>query len=768
MGDMGKNLVIVESPAKAKTISQYLGKDYTVKSSFGHVRDLPKKELGVDVKRDFQPKYIVSAGKEKVIRELKAATKLADVVWLATDEDREGEAIAWHLKEALGLKPEATRRIVFHEITKSAIMAAVAQPRAIDEHLVDAQQARRILDRLVGYELSPVLWRKIRTGLSAGRVQSVAVRLVVERERAIRAFQPLASFELIATLQTDSKSSFTAKLTESLTEGTAAQSLLKTMAEAKFQVADLIQRPVTKNPPKPMTTSTLQQIASRLLGFSVRQTMVVAQQLYEAGYITYMRTDSLSLADSALKQAAAVIKTQVGSRYVDTRRYATTSRLAQEAHEAIRPTDFTRTSVAGDANLSRLYQLIWERTLASQMAGAQIEKTEVKIEFDAKSAQLEARGEVVKFDGFLRVYNREARAAGNLLPALAKGQILTLVEARAAQVYSRPQPRYSEASLVRKLEMLGIGRPSTYAPTIATIQDRGYVVKTDNPGQPLAVAIYSWRDGRFSQSSDQQFVGRDQGKLTPTDIGEVVNDFLVKYVPDIVDYQFTARAEAEFDGVAAGKLQWPKVLQAFYSAFHPQVEKATAASRQEASQMRQLGTDPKTGRPVFARVARYGPIVQLGTAEDEAKPQFAPIPKDWRFDTIELTQALKLLELPRLVGKMADGRDITATVGPYGPYVKAGSIAASLGKIDPHSVAETAARRLIIDKETALASKTIKEFPGSDIKVLNGRYGPYVNQGRHNAPVPKDVDPAQLELGQAKKLLAAPPKRGKPSRRHRS
>lgn len=760
---MGKKLVVVESPAKARTIGPYLGGEFEVKSSYGHIRDLPKKGMSVDIARDFEPTYEIHPDKTKVVRELKAALKTADSLWLATDEDREGEAIAWHLCHALGVKPEETKRIVFHEITKGAIAEAVTRPRTIDQHMVDAQQARRILDRLVGYELSPVLWKKIQTGLSAGRVQSVAVRLIVDREREIENFKPASNFKITAEFKADNQP-LSAELEIALATEADARSFLEDVKAANFKIADLATRPAAKNPPLPLTTSTLQQTASRLLGFSVKQTMVVAQQLYEAGHITYMRTDSLNLAQSALDQAAQVIKQRFGDNYYQHRTFKTKSRLAQEAHEAIRPTDLAKGQIEGDKGQTRLYELIWKRTLATQMKPAAIERTEVKIANSARPELFLAKGEVLKFKGFLKAYDLEFKADDTLLPPLKSGQALGLSKMIATQTLSRPKPRYTEASLVKKLEALGIGRPSTYAPTISTIQDRGYVTGGDLEGESKPITVLELADGQIRREAQSLLAGSARNKLHPTQTGEVVTDFLVKHFPDIVDYQFTAKVEEDFDQIAQGRANWRAMLKSFYERFHPTVTKSEGVSRQEAMKMRKLGDDPSTGKPIFARLARYGPIVQMGEVEDDDKPKFAPLPSGLKIGAVTLADALKLLSLPRVVGKTESGEEIVANIGPYGPYIKGGGVSVSIKDGDPFAIEEAEARQLMADKQERQTQRVIQDFKNSKIQILNGRYGPYISDSTKNAPIPKDQDPTKLSLAEAEKLLAA----AKPGRRSRS
>jgi DNA topoisomerase-1 len=761
---MAKNLVIVESPAKAKTIEKFLGKDYVVKSSFGHIRDLPKKGLNIDIENSFAPKYEVSADKRKVVAELKKAANGSDV-WLASDEDREGEAIAWHLTQALKLDPAKTKRIVFHEITKSAIEAAIKQPRTVDLKLVDAQQARRILDRLVGYELSPVLWKKVRTGLSAGRVQSVAVRLIVEREREIRAFNAASSFKVTANFVADGQE-FSAELQTKLKDAQAAKDWLEGVVAATYTVTNIEQKPGSRNPGAPFTTSTLQQEASRRLGFSVRQTMTLAQRLYESGHITYMRTDSTILSGQAIKAAEDYINKNYGANYHERRQYRTKNQSAQEAHEAIRPTSFSTLGAGNDDQQKKLYQLIWQRALASQMSAAKLERTEVTIDVSTQPENFVAKGEILRFDGFMKVYG--GTKDDTLLPAVNSGQQLELQTMAALETFSRPPARYSEAALVRKLEELGIGRPSTYAPTISTIQTRGYVEKTDLEGQERAVEELTLQAGVVSSKTSQVMTGADRNKLVPTAIAEVTTDFLVKYFPTIVDYDFTARAEADFDRIAEGKQAWEKMIADFYKAFHPLIEKSADISRQEVSQARELGPDPKSGEPIFARFGRYGPMLQKGNAEDEdKKPAFAPLPKDTTMDTVTLEQALEMFKLPRTVGTTEAGEEIKSNIGRFGPYVQVGKIYVSIKPLDPQTITEAEARELYIEKLAKDAAKNIQEF-SSGIKILNGPYGPYVTDGKKNARIAKDVDPAALSEGDAKALLAAAPAKKRGFRRKNS
>ena len=755
---MPKNLVIVESPAKAKTIERFLGKDYIVKSSFGHIRDLPKKGLNIDLENAFEPHYEVSADKKKVVAELRKAAA-GQEVWLASDEDREGEAIAWHLSLALKLDPAKTKRIVFHEITKTAIDAAIKNPRVVDIKLVDAQQARRVLDRLVGYELSPVLWKKVRTGLSAGRVQSVAVRLVVEREREIRDFAAASSFKVTAVFLADGQE-IPAELQVKLPDAAAAKDWLEKVADATYKVGAIEQKPGSRSPGAPFTTSTLQQEASRRLGFSVRQTMTLAQRLYEAGYITYMRTDSTILSGQAIGAAEKHIKAAYGAEYHQVRQYKTKNSSAQEAHEAIRPTDFGKMAAGDDEQQKKLYQLIWQRALASQMSPAKLERTEVSINISSQPEKFVAKGEILRFDGFMKVYGGGKDDV--LLPVLKVGQALDARAITATETFSRPPARYSEAALVKKLEELGIGRPSTYAPTISTIQVRGYVEKTDLEGKERDITEVKLEQGKVTSSSAKVITGADRGKLLPTGIAEVVTDFLVKHFPAVVDYDFTARVEADFDNIAAGKQEWQAMIGAFYKDFHPLVEQSADISRQEVSQARELGVDPKSGEPIFSRFGRYGPMLQKGdTADEDKKPAFAPMPKDTTIDTVTLEQALEMFKLPRLVGKTADGQDIKANIGRFGPYVQVDKTFVSIKPLDPQTITEEEARELYEAKLAKDIAKNIKEF-ASGLKILNGPYGPYITDGKKNARIAKDQDPAKLTEAEAKAMLAAAPakKRG--------
>lgn len=762
---MAKNLVIVESPAKAKTIEKFLGKDFTVKSSFGHIRDLPKKGLNIDIQNDFAPTYDISLDKKKVVSELKSAAKGAEV-WLASDEDREGEAIAWHLSEALGLDASKTKRIVFHEITKTAIEHAVKNPRTIDKNLVDAQQARRILDRLVGYELSPVLWKKVRPGLSAGRVQSVAVRLIVERERQIREFTAEIKYKVSATFAAD-EAELPAELSTRFESKDDTKQFLEANVGAAYTVKSVETSPGTRNPSAPFTTSTLQQEASRRLGYGVKQTMTLAQRLYEAGHITYMRTDSTTLSGFAIKAAEDHITREYGKEYHKLRQFKTKNESAQEAHEAIRPTDFGKLSAGADAQQKKLYELIWRRSIASQMAPAAIDKTEIKIAISGRDEYFSAKGEVLKFDGFLKVYGGGKDDV--ILPALTEGQTLERTSLSATQVFSRAPARYSEASLVKALEENGIGRPSTYAPTISTIQAREYVVKADVEGTERTVETLSLENDAVTESTKTETTGADRNKLLPTSLADVTTDFLVKHFPSVVDYDFTARVEGDFDHVAEGKATWTEMIKDFYKDFHPLVEKSADISREESTQTRVLGTDPGNGKPIMARYGRYGPMLQRGETESEEKPDFAPMPEGVLLEEVTLEQALEMFKLPRLVGTTEDGKDIKANIGRFGPYIQVEKLYVSIKPHDPMKITEEEARELYAKKLEAEANKYIQIFDKSGIKVVNGPYGPYITDGKKNARIPKSVDPAKITEAEAKELVdKAPAKKKRVIRRKKA
>ncbi len=754
---MQKNLVIVESPAKAKTIEKFLGKDYKVLSSYGHIRDLKKKEFSINTDT-FEPDYEIPAEKKKLVSELKQEAKKADMVWLASDEDREGEAISWHLYEVLGLKPENTKRIVFHEITKNAILRAIEHPRDIDINLVNAQQARRVLDRIVGFKLSPVLWRKVKPALSAGRVQSVAVRLIVEREREIQAFHSEASFRVTAVFSTTDANGRPAEIRAELntrfkTED-EAKAFLEKCRHTEFTVQDITTRPMKKSPAPPFTTSTLQQEAARKLGFTVAQTMMVAQRLYESGFITYMRTDSVNLSSLAIGTSREAITQLMGERYVQTRQFTTKSKGAQEAHEAIRPTYMEHQTIEADSAERRLYDLIWKRTIASQMADAELEKTTATIALTGMSETFVATGEVVTFDGFLRVYresldDEETEDESRLLPPLKKGQKLDCGRIVAQERFTQHPPRYTEASLVRKLEELGIGRPSTYAPTISTIQQRGYVEKGDKPGEERTYKVLTLSGGQLTTATRSETAGSEKGKLLPTDVGTVVNDFLLQYFPGIMDYNFTASVEKEFDEVAEGDKQWTTLIRQFYGEFEPMVEQTLAVKTEHKVGERELGTDPVSGRPVFVKIGHFGPVVQIGSADDEEKPRFAQINKGQSIETITLDEALELFKLPRTLDDY-EGKPVIIGTGKFGPYVRHDGKFISLPKgADPMTFSYDEAVELILAKRAAEAQKHIKRFDEEpELEILNGRYGPYITYKGNNYRLPKTlkVEPKDLEL----------------------
>ena len=781
--DMQKNLVIVESPAKAKTIEKFLGKDYRVMSSYGHIRDLSTKELGIDVAHHFKPQYVVPDDKKKLVAELKRASQEAREVLLASDEDREGEAIAWHLSEALELAPDRTQRIVFHEITKPAILHALETPRGIDINLVNAQQARRVLDRIVGFELSPVLWRKVKPALSAGRVQSVAVRLIVEREREIGRFVSEASFRVVAHfLLPDGKTTLRAELNRRLKDCDEAAAFLQVCQKptTTFTIEDTTKRPLKKSPAPPFTTSTLQQEAARKLGFSVAQTMMVAQRLYEAGFITYMRTDSFNLSDVALKASHEAIVGEYGERYHKLRRYHTKSKGAQEAHEAIRPTNMSVPEINAGAQENRLYDLIYKRTLACQMADAELERTTISIGIGGRTDKFVAVGEVIKFDGYLRVYressDEEAEASeqeNGLLPTVNVSDRLTAQEIVATERFTQRPPRYTEAGLVHRMEELGIGRPSTYAPTIQTIQNREYVVRGDKPGEERRYRILTLRNGQITESEKREMVGADRNKLFPTDVGTVVNDFLTESFPEVVDYHFTANVEKDFDAIAEGKLIWTEAMDRFYKFFHPMVEKTLATRESHRAGERLLGTDPKSGLPVSVKIGRYGPVAQIGVVNQEdksaAKPRFASLMKTQSIETITLEEALELFKLPRVVGEY-EGKEMVAAVGRFGPFIRHESTFVSIPKtLDPTSITPEAAIALIEEKRAKEAQRHIKAFaeePG--LEILNGRYGAYIAFNGSNYRIPKDAVAADLTLEDCRRIIAEAadkPKRRVPRKR---
>ncbi|MFI5150274.1 MAG: type I DNA topoisomerase [Bacteroidia bacterium] len=745
---MAKNLVIVESPAKAKTIEGFLGEDFVVRSSFGHIRDLAKKGLAIDLDHNFTPTYEISPDKEKVVAELRKLAKSASAVWLATDEDREGEAISWHLAEALNLDVKHTKRIVFHEITKPAIQAAIANPRTIDKHLVDAQQARRILDRLVGFELSPILWKKIRPSLSAGRVQSVAVRLIVEREREVQGFKSVAFFKVGAVFHASGKA-LHAELNKRFTSIEEAREFLGKCTDSSFTISGLETKPARKSPAAPFTTSTLQQEASRKLGFSVAQTMVVAQKLYESGKITYMRTDSVNLSQTAIDQAKTAITRNYGEKYVHIRTYKTKSKGAQEAHEAIRPTYLEHPEAGTERNEQRLYELIWKRTIASQMADAELEKTTATIDISRSSEKFVAQGEVLKFDGFLKVYlessdeeNTEDEAEG-MLPPLTRGETLGMKEITATQRFTHHPARFTEASLVKKLEELGIGRPSTYAPTISTVQKRQYVVKEDRDGTKRNFSVLTLEAGSIREEIKTEGTGAEKNKMFPTDMGMVVNDFLFLHFPEILDYQFTAKVEDEFDIIAEGNMSWQAMLKEFYTPFHKRVEK-TLETSERASGERLLGKDPASGKNIYVRIGRFGPLAQIGESDEEVK-KFASLRKGQLLESITLEEALDLFKLPRVAGQFEE-KDMIVAVGRFGPYIKFDNKFISLRKEDdPMTVSAERCRELIELKRIADIEKYIKSFPENpEMHVLKGRWGAYLAIGKLNFRLPKGTEPTTL------------------------
>lgn len=773
---MAKNLLIVESPAKAKTIEKILGSDFEVKSCYGHIRDLQKDDMGIDVKNNYQPSYIVPEEKQKVVKELKQLAKKSDEIWLATDEDREGEAISWHLCEVLGLDPDTTKRIVFHEITKPAIKKAVANPRLLDMNLVNAQQARRVLDRIVGFELSPVLWRKIsmKNSLSAGRVQSVAVRLIAEREREINAFQSTSNFKIEAVFAAKDLNNrdvaFKAEGTR-IKNANEAEDFLNHCKNAIYTVKDIQVKPAKKSPTAPFTTSTLQQEASRKLGYSVSKTMLLAQKLYESGYITYMRTDSVNLSDTAIENIQSQIKKQFGDKYVQIRKYKNKSENAQEAHEAIRPTYMENLGVE-DADTKRLYELIWKRTITSQMADAELEKTIAKINISTNKAELTAQGEVLKFDGFLKVYmedrdeeemNEDEQTAG-MLPPLSVNQQLPLKELTATQRFTRPAPRYTEASLVKKLEELGIGRPSTYAPTITTVVKRGYVEKRDKDGIKRDYQVLILKNNDITKRTEQETTGAEKSKLFPTDLGLVVTDFLNQYFEDIMDYKFTAKIEEEFDEIASGKQKWTKMVDSFYHPFKKEVTE-TIETAERVKGERELGIDPVSGKKVIARIGRYGPMAQIGDVNDEEKPRFAKLKTNQSIETINIEEALELFKLPRNLGQFEDA-DVTVNIGRFGPYAAHDKQFYSLHKdMDPYSITLEEVAPLIEEKRKAKDERTIKVFEKEKIQLLKGPYGPYIKQGLRNYKLNKEQQEkvAELTIEEVKQIIeelkANPPKK---------
>lgn len=768
---MSKNLVIVESPAKAKTIEGFLGKDYLVKSCFGHVMDLAKKDLGVDIENGYLPNYIIPPDKKKIVSELKKQAQGSEVIWLASDEDREGEAIAAHLLEALEVAEEKARRIVFHEITRPAILEAIENPRNIDRNLVDAQQARRVLDRLVGFELSPLLWKKIKPALSAGRVQSVAVRLIVEREEEIRQFKPVPSFRIAGDflLRKDGKlTPVQAELNKRFSTPEQAKEFLGKCIGAEFRITDTETKPAKKSPAPPFTTSTLQQEASRKLGFSVANTMRVAQDLYESGKITYMRTDSLNLSNLAIGMAKKEITALYGANYVKTRKYTTRTKGAQEAHEAIRPTYLNHSTIDGDRSHQRLYELIWKRTIASQMADALLEKTAVTISISKAPEKFIARGEVIQFDGFLKLYLESTDEEKNngedtVLPPMMAGDILEADQLQAQQKFTQQPPRYTEAMLVKKMEELGIGRPSTYAPTISTIQKRDYVVKEDRPGSERKYLMLILKNGTISREEKTEKVGFEKSKLFPTDVGTLVNQFLLEYFGNILDYNFTALVEEEFDEIAQGKLAWNAMISDFYTPFHEQIRQVQGNAKRVSGE-RLLGNDPVTGEPVYVKIGRYGPMVQLGDADASKKPRFAGLKKGQSLDTLNLDDALDLFRLPRTLGMFEDLEVIVAT-GRFGPYVKHGGQFCSLPKTeDPLTITLDRAREIILGKRQADREKIIREFAEEPkMVILKGRFGPYISFNKLNYKIPKGKKAEELTFDDCRRIVAEtkPAKSGK-------
>lgn len=771
---MIENLVIVESPAKAKTIEKFLGKDFVVKSSFGHIRDLEKKNLGIDIENNFKPTYKVSVDKKTIVKELKDLAKDAKIVWLASDEDREGEAIAWHLFEVLKLKKENTRRIVFHEITKDAITNAIKNPREINNNLVDAQQARRILDRLVGFELSPVLWRKVRPSLSAGRVQSVAVKMIAEREREINSFNPEAYYRVIANFiikDGNRESILKSELPSRFKTKEETEDFLESCKNASFSVSDITKKPLTRKPAAPFTTSTLQQEAGRKLGYSVAQTMSIAQKLYESGMITYMRTDSVNLSNLALNKAKEAIINELGEEYSKTRKYSTKSKGAQEAHEAIRPTYMDKKNISGTDQEQKLYELIWKRTLASQMTDAVLEKTTISISIDNSNKKFQASGEVIVFDGFLKVYieskdDEQENSDSGLLPPICKDDILDNKEIIATEQYTNHPPRYSESSLVKKMEELGIGRPSTYAPTITTIQNRGYVLKESREGKKRIYNVYTLENNVINKETKTQIAGTENKKLFPTDIGLIVTDFLNEYFKNIMDYNFTAKAEEMFDEIASGESVWQERISLFYKPFHENVENTIENSERKTGE-KELGVDPKTGKPVIVRIGKFGPIAQIGTSEDEEAPVFAGLKKEQSIETISLEEALELFKFPRQIGDYEE-KTVSIGIGRFGPYIRHNNIFVSLKKDidDPATIDLERAIELIEAKRESDRNKIIKIFENDEeVQILNGRWGPYISYQKNNIRIPKDLDAANLCYEDCLKLIEKAPKKKNTSKK---
>src|SRR5450759_1082117 len=767
---MIENLVIVESPAKAKTIEKFLGKDFRVVSSFGHIRDLSKKNLGIDVENNFTPDYEIPKEKAKVVSELRKAAADSKNIWIASDEDREGEAIAWHLANVLKLDLSTTKRIVFHEITKEAISNAIENPRQVDMNLVNAQQARRILDRLVGFEISPVLWKKVQPSLSAGRVQSVAVRLIVEREREIISFESESAFRVTAIFLIDSakgeNATLRAEASKRFPDEKEALKFLDLCKDSKYSITSINIKPGTRSPAPPFTTSTLQQEAYRKLGFSVAQTMAVAQKLYEAGKITYMRTDSTNLSNLALVKSREVITSEFGEEYSKTRQFKTKSKGAQEAHEAIRPAYLENSTTAGNQNEKRLYELIWKRTVASQMADARIEKTSISIDMNNSPVTFQANGEVIKFDGFLRVYTESSDQENNdeeryVIPPVTKGMQLSYDNITATQKYTSPPPRYTEASLVKKLEELGIGRPSTYAPTISTIQNRGYVSREDRPGEKRELKIITLLGGKFTNSTKTEVAGKEKSKLFPQDIGMIVNDFLMENFSEIIDYHFTAEVEEQFDEIALGNLKWTGMIEKFYSPFHKTVTN-TLEKKERKTGVRVLGNHPETGEPITVRMGRFGPVAQIGETGNEEKPRYASLSKNQLLETITLGEALNLFRLPRSLGEY-DGEEMVVGIGKFGPYIRFKSKFFSLkkGVDDPYTVSIERGIEIILEKNETDKKKVIKDF--GDIMLLNGRYGPYLVKDKQNFRLPKGTDAEKLTKEDCVKIIETSDKTKKSS-----
>jgi DNA topoisomerase-1 len=760
---MSKNLVIVESPAKAKTIEKFLGKDYTVMSSFGHIRDLKTKDISIDFTKNYAPIYEVPADKKKLVTELKKKVKESEMVWLASDEDREGEAIAWHLAEVLGLNTEKTKRIVFHEITENAILNAIKNPRNIDIDLVNAQQARRVLDRIVGFELSPILWKKIKPSLSAGRVQSVAVRLIVDREREIQNFKAESNYKIVALFTDANGVELKAELSKRFATKKEAQDFLEKCKNATFTISDVVTKPAKRTPAPPFTTSTLQQEAARKLGYSVSQTMMIAQKLYESGKITYMRTDSVNLSNLALNAAKFAITSFAGEKYSKVRQYATKAKGAQEAHEAIRPTNLAESTIEGTKQEKYLYELIWKRTIASQMADAELEKTTITIELDNSKETFVAMGEVLVFDGFLKVYmeskdEEDEESSLNILPALKSGEKLEYKKIDCTERFTQRPARYTEASLVRKMEELGIGRPSTYAPTISTIQNREYVEKTDREGVKRDYNSLVLEKGIITEQVNEEVYGTEKSKLFPTDIGVVVNDYLVDNFQSIIDYNFTAQVEKDLDKIAEGEEQWESTIDNFYKDFHKTIEESSSKKTERKAGERLLGNDPKTGKPVYVKIGRFGVVAQMGDATDNDKPTFASLKAEQSLETITLEEALELFKLPRVLGEL-QGKEVKVAVGRFGPYIAYNGTFCSLPKtFDPLSVTLEEAEELLKAKQEAEANKVVKTFTEDpSMQLLNGRYGIYLCKDKTNYKLPKDCTPEALTYEDCVKIIEETP-----------